>query len=126
MTEYQPCRCRSYNRPDLGGDIEEIVVTMPKHLRDHMGRSEDAETVCLDLCIAPAVLTLWAAGIPTLGSCCGHNQLGWHREIIVNPEDRAAALALMALWPNPVRIGAWEDGQLLWSTSSTIEVGIRE
>lgn len=77
------CDCRSYNRPEWGGSTDEIVVTVPKRLQ-----APGRETVCLDLCIAPSVLALWAAGIKTFGSCCGHNG-AVPRTIIVDDVESA-------------------------------------
>lgn len=107
------CRCKSYNRPDPRADVPEIVVTMPSHLAGKMGRAPGATTVCLDLCIAPAVIALWAKGIPTLSSCCGHNVE--RRTIIVDRDHRTEARAILALMNDPVCVGAWEDGELIWS-----------
>ncbi len=105
------CRCRSYNQPELGGDIDEIIISIPDHMQGRLGRHEGAETICLDLCIAPDVLILWAADIPTLASCCGHNR--YPREIIVRAEDHERALAALASRPS-CRIGAWVEYELVW------------
>lgn len=52
-------------------------------------------TICVDSCIADEVLALWAEGIITLGSCCGH---GKRRPSLVLNEDRnMAELARQAL-----------------------------
>ena len=99
------CDCRSYNRPEWGGMTHEIVVTVPEHLR-----ADGRETVCLDLCIAPAVLSLWAAGIQTFGSCCGHRGNA-PRSIVIDEADVQKALA--ALWPGETaRLAFWKDGIL--------------
>lgn len=34
--------------------------------------NERKHTVCVDKCLVPAIKALWAAGIPTANSCCGH------------------------------------------------------
>lgn len=83
------CECRSYNRPDLGGTVGEIVVSIPDHIKPDTHRAV-ADNICLDLCIAPVVLRLWAENIPTLGSCCGHNG-AFSRSVIV--EERFADTA---------------------------------
>lgn len=31
--------------------------------------------VCIDICIARAIAEMWALGIKTLNSCCGHGKL---------------------------------------------------
>lgn len=97
------CRCRSYNRPEWGGDIDEIIVTIPKQLIDRLGRTEGSKDICLDLCIAPVVLALWAADIPTLGSCCGHNQTG-QRSVIVPPEYAGQAREIIDRINDPARV----------------------
>lgn len=38
----------------------------------------------IDLCIADEILALWAAGVRTIESCCGHNQVKGY--IAVPPE----------------------------------------
>lgn len=76
-----PCHCRSFNRPEWGGTTLEIIVQVPPHLRD-----DGRDTVCLDLCIAPYVLLLWAAGIKTYGSCCGHNGKA-QRNVVISAAD---------------------------------------
>lgn len=59
------CNCKSYNRPDLGGDVEEVVLQAPEWShRDH---------ICIDACIVPVIQHLWDKGIETHSSCCGHN-----------------------------------------------------
>ena len=53
---------------DNGG----VVVDLPEnmlHLKDS-GRTQ----ICIDECIVPQIKALWAAGISTLGCCCGHNK----------------------------------------------------
>jgi hypothetical protein len=54
------CTCHSYNW-DIGETPEVVVM--------HHGKS-----ICLDACIADEIQYLWAKGIETLGSCCGHNR----------------------------------------------------
>ncbi len=100
------CDCLSHNRPDWGGTTPEIDVTAPEHLREP-GR----DTICLDLCIAPAVLALWAAGVRTYGACCGHNGQA-PRLIVIDEADVTAAE--LALRPGETaQIRYWKDGVLL-------------
>jgi hypothetical protein len=40
--------------------------------------------VCIDICIARAIAEMWALGIKTLNSCCGHGKL--KPTVIVAPE----------------------------------------
>lgn len=58
------CKCISYNRPDLGG-IDDIVVLPPPPWSKKTG-------ICVDACIAESIRRLWAEGIITRGCCCGH------------------------------------------------------
>lgn len=62
------CDCKSYNKPEWGGSKPEVIVPKPEWA------DRTSDTICLDSCIAEDVQTLWANGIHTLGSCCGHNQ----------------------------------------------------
>lgn len=102
------CDCCSYNRPDWGGTVEEIVVTVPVHLR-----VDGRETICLDLCIAPVVLSLWTAGVRTFGSCCGHRGNA-PRAIVIDGADVPKARS--ALWPGETaRLAFWQDGVLRWA-----------
>ena len=48
------------------------MVDLPEnmlHLKDS-GRTQ----VCTDECIVPQIQALWAAGVETLGCCCGHGK----------------------------------------------------
>lgn len=54
------CNCHSYNW-DIG-ETPEVVLT-------HYGKS-----ICIDACITEEIKSLWAKGIETVGSCCGHNR----------------------------------------------------
>lgn len=62
------CDCRSYNRPEWGGTTNEVVLDFRAYFPD-----EKRETVCVDACIAEEIKMLWAAGVKTEASCCGHN-----------------------------------------------------
>ena len=44
--------------------------THPEYGVDEQGR----KCFVLDTCIVPALLAVWAAGMKTLGCCCGHGQ----------------------------------------------------
>ena len=54
------CDCHSYNRNT--GSVPEVVCVNPA----------TGERVSIDSCIAPIVALLWAEGVSTGGSCCGH------------------------------------------------------
>lgn len=56
------CNCRSYNA-GTDGTPEAILYT------------PSGKAVCIDACIADTIKALWAAGVETLNSCCGHNGL---------------------------------------------------
>ncbi len=62
------CNCQSYNQPERGGSISEVVLDHAKHFPD-----TDQPTVCVDSCISEVIEGLWALGIRTRHSCCGHN-----------------------------------------------------
>lgn len=64
------CNCQSYNRPDLTGSVEPVVIGYRQYFPDSAH-----ETVCVDACIAAPVEALWRAGIRTTHSCCGHNSI---------------------------------------------------
>jgi hypothetical protein len=46
------------------------VVNTPDWLWD--ARAVPERGICIDSCIANRILEAWAAGVRTLGSCCGH------------------------------------------------------
>lgn len=85
------CRCHCYNRPDLGGDVPEVIIVPPW--------SDD--TVCLDACIALTIQHLWARGFVTVNSCCGHNGvLGLPSVVVSSDQDpRAVARAIQEIDP---------------------------
>jgi hypothetical protein len=61
------CDCHSYNG-DFGATPEEIL---PRP--DWMPDGQRVNGVPVDYCIAPVIKHLWANGVVTLSSCCGHN-----------------------------------------------------
>lgn len=63
------CNCHSYNGDDINsGKDQEVVLYPPKEL--FLGK----ESICVDACISKVVQHLWDNMIPTLNSCCGHNE----------------------------------------------------
>jgi len=67
--------CKEYELVSIPGfirrDPECVYEFDPKH--PEYGLNELAEECFrIDRCIAPALKALWAAGIKTTGSCCGH------------------------------------------------------
>lgn len=63
------CDCRSYNRPEWGGSLDEVVIDPRLYF------SDATKTVCVDSCLAHVVTELWRVGIKTAHSCCGHNNM---------------------------------------------------
>ena len=54
------------------GDCEQVDVIIPA---SHSSTGKDKpKTVPIDSCIAPIVIALNEAGVPTLASCCGHER----------------------------------------------------
>lgn len=51
------------------GKTPEVLLIPPKDL----GIGKDS--ICVDACIAEIIKHIWAHGIMTLNSCCGHNKL---------------------------------------------------
>lgn len=94
------CTCDPAVRP--GGYTDQVVVDTP-----------DGKRVGIDRCIFPTVAALWAKGISTIESCCGHRgQAGY---IAVTPDaidtmtadgwkaDPRTEAPGVFLWPK------WED-----------------
>lgn len=67
--EYR-CNCHSYNRES--GEAPNVILPVPEHIRAY---TDGRETVCIDACIADTIKYLWLRGLPTLNSCCGHNDM---------------------------------------------------
>lgn len=75
----------SANRPNgcaCGPDVivgnykNQVEVPIPSHMPDYRDARVAAGlsgTVCIDRCILLEIESLWAFGIRTYGSCCGHN-----------------------------------------------------
>lgn len=81
------CDCRSYNRPDWGGNKKEVILEAPKW-------SQKKNGICIDSCIVEQIKALWAAGIVTRGCCCGHNLKG-PSVIIDETENPKNALSIL-------------------------------
>lgn len=56
---------------------------------------------CIDACLAPEIASLWALGIKTRNSCCGHGKLGG--SILVYDESIPAMLELGYVQAEPGR-----------------------
>lgn len=91
------CDCRSYNRPEWGGATDEVILDFRAYFPD-----EGRETVCVDVCIAEAIEMLWAAGVKTEASCCGHNgksqvACGKPNVMISDPEQAQIAYDILRM-----------------------------
>ncbi len=73
------CNCLSYNQPEWGGNIPEVILLAPAW--------SSKSSICIDACVADAITMLWQNGIVTLGSCCGHNRNG--PSVIVDKDQDA-------------------------------------
>ena len=71
------------------GTTTVIEMTIPAHI-SHTGEARK-KMAGIDSCIAPIVKALNDGGVPTIASCCGHNNrpgsiiLGDGRELIIAP-----------------------------------------
>jgi hypothetical protein len=52
------------------------------------GDHDTQRPVAVDACVAPAVKALWDAGFVTLGSCCGHGELGSGPSLVLGEHER--------------------------------------
>lgn len=78
------CTCKSYNQPKGYQVTPSRVVPVPEWA------SNKIPTICLDECIADAILKLWENKIWTKGSCCGHNE-GKPSIVLADPSDAQRA-----------------------------------
>ena len=72
--EVTGCACG----PDvtMGGYENQEMVPIPPHMDDYRKARVAAglsPSVCIDRCILAELEELWALGVRTYGSCCGHN-----------------------------------------------------
>ena len=60
----------------IGSYDNQVTVRIPDNIDIPYNSPERPlrETVCLDVCIAGEIKSLWARGIVTTGCCCGHNR----------------------------------------------------
>lgn len=75
------CSCVSANNHD--GRVPAVFLSL------------NERPVSVDACIAPAVSALWAAGIETAASCCGHG-IQPPSIALVNPDDKWHAAQVVA------------------------------
>ena len=58
-------RCCCTDDVEVGSYDNQLWVHAPAHMPKDSG-------YCLDVCVAEEVMSLWRAGVKTLGCCCGH------------------------------------------------------
>ena len=101
------CDCISYNRPEWGGSQQEAVLPYRKYFSQ-----SGPDTVCVDACLADSMERIWAAGIETMASCCGHNGKshlanGFANVMLKHPKDAQAAFEILAAEDRPWWIVMW-------------------
>lgn len=57
-------------------------------------------TIAIDRCIADVVQALWAEGLTTLGSCCGHGKVAPSLVLTSDPIEETTAAALRRMDPD--------------------------
>lgn len=103
------CNCESYNRPDWGGADPSVVVQAPS-----------GKDVCIDPCILPVVEALWAAGIETLSSCCGHNGSATAHMVLARVADVVQAHGIISARATvPMHVIVWSKTQAMRTEGET-------
>ncbi|ORU96128.1 hypothetical protein AWB94_31180 [Mycolicibacterium canariasense] len=74
--------------------------------------------VPVDACIADTILALWAEGVETIGSCCGHNGVFGPPTVILN--DGVDAEWVLGLLPRLDPSRGWVVKQ--WQLTTTFRV----
>ena len=93
-----PHRCISSNQPDAWQTLPPVTVESP---------FPDVVTpVSLDACIAEDIQRLWAAGIWTLGSCCGHGDVN-PSVVLASHADGERALEVLSARERRWDVMAW-------------------
>lgn len=92
------CSCSGV---EVGSHAASIVVDVPEHMADYREsrmKAGLAGTIWVDSCALPEIRSLWAKGIRTYGSCCGHNA---HPSMVNVHEDDAGKMEQMGykVWP---------------------------
>lgn len=82
------CDCQSYNQPEKTGSVPEVVLNQAQYFPD-----TGKPTVSVDACIVDVIKRLWAAGIRTRHSCCGHNGLLGPPSVVIDTEYAASRAA---------------------------------
>lgn len=95
------CDCISYNRPEPYQKTPSALLEVPHRW------ANEAQTVCVDACIADQVVALWEAGIWTLSTCCGHNGAA-PRHVVVNEAEAGRAHAILNdRFSSPLEVHFW-------------------
>ena len=84
------CDCISYNRDTPGATGTPNAVLDPRKYFGFCTRE-----VCVDACIAGAILSLWKAGIFTRHCCCYHNKTNYAEVALHDIDDMAAAVRIL-------------------------------
>jgi len=69
------CDCANV---EMGSYDNQVTVDIPTHMSGYKERRMLvglSGMICIDRCILPEINYLWAQGITTYGSCCGHNKI---------------------------------------------------
>jgi len=85
-----PCECWSVG---TGGDsgTPNVILDRP----DFMAAVESKPQIAIDACIVEQVKTLWAAGVTTYSSCCGHGKT--RPSVVVDAGKALSAKALLTM-----------------------------
>jgi hypothetical protein len=89
---------------EMGSYDNQVTVEIPPHMASYRAARLAAGLsglVSIDHCIMPEIQELWAQGIHTHGSCCGHNTV--EPMINVRDEDTPRMKALgYEVFPHPL------------------------
>ena len=77
------CDCVHYN---LGSYENQVLLPRPEHIKGTSSK------IPIDRCLAAEILSLWGAGITTIGCCCGHNRFTPYITVIEEDIPRMKAL----------------------------------
>lgn len=118
------CNCRSYNAGV--GDVEEVKLTPPPELGvvDCIGDPKTA--VFVDACIAHVIEHLWANGVLTMDSCCGHGGQFGRPNIMIGSgsttDDAAQVVDLIAqVDSRQFDVFSWQRCEYMRSTSRWVK-----
>ncbi|MBR9766471.1 MAG: hypothetical protein GYB53_23880 [Rhodobacteraceae bacterium] len=84
------CDCHSHNAG--AGSTPEVILHQRQYFPDAY-----KDEVAVDACIAEQIEALWKVGVPTRGSCCGHNgAFGPPWVVLDSPLDAVMANAVLS------------------------------